>query len=54
MIDRLQEVLPHLQYFPPEMPEEIASHIEALEHKVPFVLYYLNISMQMAMLNMLT
>jgi len=33
MIDRLQEVLPHLQYLPPEAQEEIANHIEALEHK---------------------
>lgn len=31
MIDRLQEVLPHLQYFPPEMQEEIASYIKELE-----------------------
>ena len=31
MIDRLQEVLLHLQYFPPEMQEEIASYIKELE-----------------------
>ena len=34
MIDHLQEVLPRLQHFPPEMQEEIANHIEALEQEV--------------------
>ncbi|GAC1629606.1 MAG: hypothetical protein NVS4B11_28620 [Ktedonobacteraceae bacterium] len=33
MIDRLQKVLPHLEYLSPEAQEEIANHIEALEHK---------------------
>ncbi len=33
MIDRLQEVLPHLQYFPPEMQEEIANYINELEQE---------------------
>jgi len=33
MIDRLQEVLPHLQYLPPEAQEEIANHIEELEQE---------------------
>ncbi len=33
MIDRLQEVLPHLQYFPPEMQEEIANYIKELEQE---------------------
>ncbi len=33
MIDRLQEVLPHLEHLPQETREEIADYIEALEHE---------------------
>ncbi len=33
MIDRLQEVLPHLEHLPQETQEEIADYIEALEHE---------------------
>ncbi len=33
MIDRLQEVLPHLQYLPPETQEEIANYIKFLEQE---------------------
>ena len=33
IIDRLQEVLPDLQFFPPEMQEEIANHIKELEQE---------------------
>ena len=34
MIDRLQEVLPHLEHLPPEAQEEVANYIEALEQEV--------------------
>lgn len=34
MIDRLQEVLPHLEHLPAEAQEEIANYIEALEREV--------------------
>ena len=34
MIDRLQEVLPHLEHLPPEVQEEIANYIETLESEV--------------------
>lgn len=34
MIDRLQEVLPHLEHLPPEAQEEVANYIEALEQEI--------------------
>ena len=33
MIDRLQEVLPHLQFLPPQAQEEIANYIKELEQE---------------------
>ncbi len=33
MIDRLREVLPHLQYLPPEAQEEIVNRIKELEQE---------------------
>ena len=33
MIDRLQEVLPHLQYLPSKAQEESANHIKELEQE---------------------
>ncbi|HEX3640767.1 MAG TPA: hypothetical protein VHV10_05710 [Ktedonobacteraceae bacterium] len=36
MIDRLQNVLPHLEYLPPEAQEEAATYIAALTEALEF------------------
>ncbi len=33
IIERLQEVLPHLQYLPPDMQEEVANYIQDVEQE---------------------
>lgn len=34
MIDHLHDVLPYLEHLPPEIQEEVASHIESLIDKI--------------------